>query len=256
MPPSNVEWHQNSQRLVVWLTLAVPRVSHGDCRQGKRVFAKKDQKPDRNYRKIWSNGHSFCYALCLTADIKVQIWFLTLNFKRCELFSVTKEDFQGFRYFFSKKPLPFSFICSIFDSFYLTLCRVLSETLEQWGAVKVLHGYFSLSLKLDITVNSVLVHSPLEGHQFLTTLIFHTLKMKHLIAKETSLWTSAVLSCCIHRKPDIHSSSKRSVNYPHFTLPTTGNSKSKFKIRLCKCFLGRGEGGQEEGVLQFQTNMD
>lgn len=179
-----------------------------------------------------------------------------LNFKRCELFSVRKEDFQGFMYFFSKKPLPFSFICSIFDSFYLTLCRVLSETLEQWGAVKLLHGYFSLSLKLDITVNSVLVHSPLEGHQFLTTLIFHTLKMKHLIAKETSLWTSAAQSCCIHRKPDIHSSSKRSVNYPHFTLSTTGNSKSKFKIRLCKCFLGSGEGGQEEGVLQFQTNMD
>lgn len=155
----------------------------------------------------------------------------------------------------SAQRIPFLFH-SIFNYFYLTLCLVLSETLEQCGTVKLLHGYFSLFLKLDITVNSVLVHSPLEGHQFLTTLIFHTLKRKHLIGKETSLRTSAALSCCIHRKADIRSSSKRSANYSHFTLPTTGNSQSKFNIRLCKCSLGKGEGGQEGGVLQFQRNLD
>lgn len=116
-----------------------------------------------------------------------------------------------------------------------------------------MQGYFSLSWKSDITVNSVLVHSPLEGHQFLTTLIFQTLKIKFLIAKETSLKQSSTILLHLQQT---HTVAQKTVNYPRLTLPTTGNGKSKFKIRLCKCSLDRREGQQEETVLQFQTNLD
>lgn len=47
----------------------------------KGYLQKKDQvmkARQKLQKKKWSKGHSLFYALCLTADIKVQIWVLTL----------------------------------------------------------------------------------------------------------------------------------------------------------------------------------
>lgn len=76
------EWHQNSQLLVAWLMLAVPRVSPGNCHQEKR--SKKDQlmKADNSWwaEIIEKSGvmDILFYSLCLIVHIKDQIWFLTL----------------------------------------------------------------------------------------------------------------------------------------------------------------------------------
>lgn len=114
---------------------------------------------------------------------------------------------------------------------------------------KIIAGLL-LSWKLHITVNSVLVHSPLEDHRFLT-LIFQTLKIKFLIARETSLNQRSTILLHLQQ---IHTAAQKNVNYPHLTLATIGKGKSEFNIRLCKCSLGRRE-GQEETVLQFQAKL-